>query len=186
MQDKNIVELYLNRDQSAIKATRQKYERYLMTIAQNILSDSEDSRECVSDTYLAAWGSIPPNNPSVLSTYLAKITRRIAIDIFRKRNRIKRQQSEYDLSLDELADCISSDRTTESEFDLKLLVRLINDFVLTLSEAERHLFIGRYYFLDPLKKVADYTGVSEAKAKSMLYRIRCRLKAYLNEEGFEI
>ena len=106
MQDEKIVELYWKRDESAVRETQEKYENYLYKIAYNILSDKEDSNESVNDTYLAAWNSMPPHKPNVLSTYLGKLTRRISIDIFRKRNRIKRQVSEYALSLTELQDCI--------------------------------------------------------------------------------
>ena len=106
MQDEKIVELYWQRDESAIEETQGKYGRYLGKIAYNILADLEDSQESVNDTYLAAWNSMPPQKPSVLATYLGKITRRISIDIFRRRHREKRQASEYALSLSELEDCV--------------------------------------------------------------------------------
>lgn len=107
MRDDEIVTLYWKRDERAIKETKNEYGRYLFKIANNILDDFEDSRESVNDTYLAAWNSMPPHRPSILSTYLGKITRRISIDIFRKKNREKRRASEYALSLSELEECIS-------------------------------------------------------------------------------
>ena len=104
MEDEKIVSLYWSRDEAAIRETEAKYDRYLTKIAYNILYNREDSRESVNDTYLAAWNSIPPHRPGVLSVYLGKITRRISIDIFRKRNRLKRRDSEYAVSLAEIED----------------------------------------------------------------------------------
>ena len=186
MQDEKIVELYWQRDESAISETQAKYENYLYKIAYNILSDKEDSNESVNDTYLAAWNSIPPHRPNVLSTYLDKLTRRISIDIFRKRNRIKRQGSEYALSLNELNDCLSSDNSPEKDYETKLLGEVINAFLHTLSDDARNVFIGRYYFLDSVKDVAKYCGISESKAKTLLFRTRNRLREYLEKEGFTI
>lgn len=186
MEDEKIVDLYWQRDESAIRETEQKYARYLTKIAYNILSDFEDSKESVNDTYLHAWNSMPPQKPSILSTYLAKITRRVSIDIFRKRNRGKRQASEYAISLSELEDCISDGSTPEQELDVKLLGEAISRYLLTLSEEARNTFIGRYYYLDSLCEVAAYCGMGESKAKSMLYRTRIGLKAYLQQEGFDL
>ena len=93
MQDERIVELYWQRDESAIQETEQKYGSYLTKIAYNILSDLEDSKESVNDTYMKAWNSMPPHKPNILSTYLGKITRQVSIDILRKRNSLKRQAS---------------------------------------------------------------------------------------------
>ena len=186
MQDTEIVELYWSRDESAITETQNKYERYLTKIAYNVLADFEDSKESVNDTYLAAWNSIPPHRPNVLSVYLGKLTRRISIDIFRRRNREKRRASEYALSLEELGECVQVSDGPEETLDSKLLADAINRFLRSISEEARNAFIGRYYFLDPLKAVAGYCGMSEAKAKSLLFRTRCGLKEYLKKEGFDI
>ncbi len=186
MEDKNIVELYWARNENAITETQNKYENYLTKIAYNILSDMEDSKESVNDTYLAAWNSMPPHKPDVLSAYLSKITRRISIDIFRRKNRQKRQGTEYALSLNELKDCVSKTDSAEDNFEIKLLANAINDFLRTLPDDARNLFIGRYYFLDSLKDAAKYCGMTESKAKSLLFRTRCKLKDHLEKEGFEL
>lgn len=186
MEDERIVNLYWDRDENAIRETERKYSRYLTKIAYNVLNDLEDSRESVNDTYLAAWNSIPPQRPGILATYLAKLTRRISIDIFRKRNREKRRGSEYALSLDELAGMVSAGNTTEEALNAKLLGEAISAYLRTLSPDARNTFIGRYYFLDPLAEVAGYCGMSESKAKSMLYRTRQGLKVYLEKEGFVV
>ena len=186
MRDDEIVTLYWKRDERAIKETKNEYGRYLFKIANNILADLEDSRESVNDTYLAAWNSIPPQRPSVLSTYLGKLTRRISIDLFRKKHREKRRASEYALSLNELEECIPGGSMPEDEVEVKLLAKSINDFLRMQPEAARNLFVGRYYFLDSLKDVARYCGMSESKAKSILFRTRCSLKTHLEQEGFVV
>lgn len=186
MEDEKIVELYWSRNESAIGATEKKYGPYLTKIAYNILANREDSEESVNDTYLHAWNSMPPHKPGTLSSYLAKITRRVSIDLFRKRTRDKRQASEYALSLEELGDCVSAGGTPEEALDVQLLAEAINTFLHAQSEEMRNTFIGRYYFLDSVKTVANYCGMSEAKAKSMLYRTRQNLRHYLTEEGFDL
>lgn len=184
MEDAQIVSLYWDRDESAIRETETKYGRYLTKIACNILNDVEDSRESVNDTYLAAWDSIPPHRPGILSAYLAKLTRRISIDRFRYRTRDKRMGSEYALSLEELGDCVCGGDTTQEAVNEKLLADAIGIYLRLLPENARTAFVGRYYFLDPLKEVAAYCGMSESKAKSLLYRTRVGLKEYLQKEGY--
>ena len=186
MQDESIVALYWERDEAAIEETKNKYERYLFKIAHNILSDFEDSQESVNDTYLAAWNTMPPHKPTILSTYLGKLTRRISIDIFRRKNRSKRRASEYAISLSELEECVTDGSNPEEELEVKLLANAINDFLRTLTKDARNLFIGRYYFLDSLRDAAEYCGMSESRAKSLLFRTRCNLRVYLEKEGFKI
>lgn len=184
MEDEQIVSLYWAREESAIRETEKKYDRYLTKIAHNILNNPEDSRESVNDTYLAAWNSMPPHRPSVLSAYLAKLTRRISIDCFRYRTREKRLGSEYAISLSELGDCVSGGNTTEEIVNVKLLADAIGIYLRTQSAEARTAFLARYYFLDSVRDVAAYLGISESKCKSLLYRTRIGLKAYLEKEGF--
>lgn len=184
MHDDKIVSLYFARDEAAIRETEKKYGRYLSKIAYNILYDREDCRESVNDTYLSAWESIPPQKPDILSTYLAKITRRISIDILRKKSRSKRLPSEYTVSLSELEEALSGGNATEAEIDTRLLADAINGYLRTLPEAARNAFIGRYYFADSIKEIAAYSHTSEAKIKSLLHRTRNKLRLYLEKEGF--
>lgn len=186
MEDNQIVSLYWQRDEAAIRETEVKYDRYLTRIALNILADPEDSRESVNDTYLAAWESIPPQKPVTLQTYLAKLTRRISIDRFRYRTREKRRDSEYALSLSELGDCVSGGNTTEEALNVKLLAEAIGEFLRRQNAQTRHVFIGRYYYLDSVKDIAGYCGMSESKVKTLLHRTRLGLKEYLVKEGFEV
>ena len=186
MEDAQIVSLYWQREESAIRETETKYDRYLTTIAYNILADREDSRESVNDTYLAAWNSMPPHRPGVLSTYLGKITRRISIDRFRYRTREKRKNSEYEISLSELGDCVSGGNTTEEAVNVKLLADAIGIWLRLQPENNRNAFVCRYYYLDSVKEVAVSCGMTESKCKTVLFRMRQSLKEYLEKEGFAV
>lgn len=186
MQDHRIVELFWERDEAAIEATRQKYGSYLFTVAENILSCREDSMECVNDTYFAAWNSIPPNKPQALLSYLCKIARRTAIDIYRRRNRAKRRNSAYDISLSELSECVSDSVTPESHMEYKRLAKAISDYLRAVPQRERTLFLCRYYFMDSLADAARCCNMRESTAKTVLYRMRCSLREYLIKEGFDL
>ena len=183
MEDSEIIALYWDRNETAIDHTNKKYGRYLAKIAYNILADREDSQESVNDTYLAAWNSMPPHKPNVLSSYLGKLTRRISIDLLRKKTSQKRSPGEYVLSLQELEGCISGGNTTEESVDCQILAEAITSYLRSISEEARNVFIGRYYYLDPVKEIANYTRISESKAKILLHRTRQGLWAYLQKEG---
>ena len=186
MQDEKIVGLYFERNELALKETETRFGNYLYKIAFGILNDSSDSEESVNDTYLAAWNSIPPNKPSRLSTYLGKLTRRISIGIFRRKNSQKRIASQYALSISELEEVIQDAKSMEEDMENKALGQAVNDFLRTLSKENRVLFVSRYYFCDSLKDAAKHLGMSEAKAKSSLFRTRQKLRDYLIKEGFEV
>lgn len=184
LDDNSIVKLYLQRNENAIRETEIKYGSYLAKIAQNILGNREDSGEIVNDTYMAAWKTIPPQRPSCLSAYLAKITRCLAVSAFRKSTSQKRQPSEYILSLSELEECIPGETTAEQEVDARLLGEAINSFLRMLPDEARNLFICRYFFMDSIRECAARFNISESKVKSMLHRTRIKLKACLEEEGY--
>ena len=143
MEDRDIVTLYWQRDQEAIRQTDRQYGRYLSSIAFGILADREDSRETVNDTYLRAWDSMPPHRPQVLATYLGRITRQLSIDRWRTRGRAKRGGSQYALSLEELGDCVSGAATPEEALDLAELGRAIGDYLRTLPLPARRAFLCR-------------------------------------------
>jgi len=186
MDDIIIVEMYWQRDENAIAETEKKYSRYLTKIAHNILADLEDCKESVNDTYLKAWNSMPPHKPSILSTYLGKITRQTSIDIYRKHSSKKRWGSEYAISLSELEECLPSGSSPEQEVEVNLLAGTISDYIRRLSPKTRNVFVGRYYFMDSIKIVAANNSMSESKVKSMLYRTRLGLKEHLEKEGFSL
>ncbi len=185
MQDYEIVDLYFSRSESAINATDEKYGAYLTKIAYNVTNNDEDSKESVNDTYLAAWNSMPPHRPSVLRTFLSKLTRRIAIDKVRMSTRKKRIGSQYELSLSELQSCVGSPDVGDT-LDAKLLGEAISAFLREQSPDARNAFICRYYFLDSVRDTAARLCMSEAKLKSLLHRTRAALREYLTKEGFEV
>lgn len=184
MEDNEIVRLYLDRNEKAIDQTGRKYGRYLGKIAYNILRNAEDCKECLNEAYLAAWNSIPPQKPAVLRTYLVMLVRRICVKRAEKKYSQKRLGNEYAVSLSELEECISDSDRVDEDMELEQLIETINSYLRNISEEARSLFIGRYYYLDSLKKAASYCGMSESKAKSMLYRTRCGLREHLIKEGY--
>ncbi len=177
--DEAIVNLYWDRNKEAIRITQEKYEKYLMKIAYSVLNDMQDSEESVNETYLKAWNSMPEQRPSILSTYLGKITRQYSIDIYRKRNREKRKGSEYTVSLSELEECVEGGSTPEEELDLKLLAEAIETYLYTLKKDARAAFVMRYFYSDSLHEISKSLGMTEAGVKSMLHRVRVGLKAQL-------
>ncbi len=183
MHDSQIVELYLARNEDAINETEAKYSAYLSKIAYNILGDFEDAKESVNDTYLKAWNSIPPTVPQSLSMYLAKITRRASIDIYRKKHTRKRFDCEYGRVLEEIELDFADDNSVEESVELKFLGEKISEYLRTVSSDARNIFLCRYYFCDSIKKIAQMSGYSEAKVKSSLHRTRVGLKDFLRREG---
>lgn len=183
MEDSCIVELYWERSENAIVETSSKYGNYCYSIAYNILANVEDADEIVNDTYLGAWNSMPPHRPSILSTFLGKITRRISIKKWQEKNAIKRGGGEIVLALDELEDCIASGNNVENEIGAEELAKVIDAFIILLPVTERRVFICRYWYLDSILAICEQFGFSQSKVKSMLHRTRSRLQSYLREEG---
>ena len=184
MDDKAIVELYFARSEKAISETANKYGGYCYSIANNILSNKEDSEESVNDTYLAAWNNMPPRHPSILATFLGKITRYISLDRWKSRSAYKRGGGEVTLALEELDEFLSSGESTEEVVEKKELIRSINRFLDNLPETERNLFVCRYWYLDPVQQIADRYGFTLSKTASMLRRTREKLCNQLKKEGF--
>lgn len=186
MEDNEIISMFVSRNENALRETQNKYGNYLYKIAFNILGSGEDSAECVNDTYYKAWESIPPMMPTKLSTYLGALVRNISITLLRKQNAAVRAPSQYTLSLDELAECVSSQETVDQQIDLGVLARAISDYLRTLSEEARSIFMCRYYFSDPINEIAANFGSTESKIKSSLFRTRNGLKKYLEDQGFNV
>lgn len=184
MEDSEIVELYWRRVESAIGETARKYGGYCRSIARNILADPQDSEECVNDTYLGAWNSMPPHRPTALSTFLGKITRRIAIHRLQERKAEKRGGGEVPLALEELSSVLSAGDVTQEQVELKALTASIDRFLSALPQPERDIFVSRYWFLMPLAEISAAFGFRLSKTKSMLFRTRKKLGEHLREEGF--
>lgn len=183
MEDVRIVDLYWARSETAIAETSAKYGKYCYTIAYNVLANAEDADESVNDTYLAAWNSMPPQRPSVLSSFLGKITRRISIDKWRAHSAKKRGGGEMILALDELTDCVPFGTNVEQAVEAAELGKAIDRFVMALPLMERRVFICRYWYLDSIASICRRFGFSQSKVKVMLHRTRNSLRKYLEKEG---
>lgn len=184
MDDQAIIDLYFDRSESAIAETAQKYGSYCYCIAYNILADKEDSEESVNDTYMAAWNNIPPRMPSVLATFLGKITRNISLNRWKSLRAYKRGGGEVTLALEELDGCIGGGENPEESLEKKELLRCVNHFLAGLPEMERKVFVCRYWYLDSVPDIAGYLGWSQSKVTSMLHRTRAKLRKQLEKEGF--
>lgn len=184
VEDSKIVDLYWERSEQAISETQNKYGHYCLSIARNILPTREDAQESVNDTYLAAWNAMPPNRPSVLSTFLGKLTRRISIDRWRILSADKRGGGNTALALEELAECIPGGSDPEAEVETKELASTIGSFLDTLSSTERQIFLMRYFDLTNIQNISSKFNMSPSKVKSMLFRIRNKLREHLEKEGY--
>lgn len=182
MDDDSIVQLFFARSEKAISETVAKYGGYCFSIANHILENREDSEESVNDTYLAAWNNIPPRHPSVLATFLGKITRYISLDRWKKRRAGKRGGGQVPIALEELEECVAGG-DTERTFESRELTRCLNRFMEALPGQERSIFVCRYWYLDSIQEIAQRFGFSESKVKSMLHRTRGKLRAVLEKEG---
>lgn len=185
MDDNKIIDLYWNREESAINATDEKYGRYLMKIAMNILCRYEDSEECVNDTYLDTWNQIPPTRPKYLLPYIGRITRNKSIGKLKYLTADKRN-GDINILMSELEECFTSYNTPESIYDNKEIGRTISDFLRTCKKEYRYIFIRRYWFSDSISDISNELEMSQSKVKSILFRVRNKLRKYLEKEGYII
>lgn len=185
MGDNEIVELYINRDERAIEATKDKYERYCYSIAYNILGDAGDSEECVNDTYLGAWNSIPPNRPQVLGAFLGRITRNVSLNK-RRYLSAKKRDCEVLSALDELQQCIAGCENVERDVEEKELSKVIDDFLRKLPEFDRKVFVCRYWYMDSIADICNQFNCKESKIKMRLKRVRDKLCERLKKEGEDL
>ena len=184
MEDEKILELYWHRDEDAIAQTDRTYGRRLQALANRITQDPEDARECVSDTYLAAWNTIPPKRPQYLFAYLSRICRNFAFGILDYKGAGKRCGEILPLT-QELEGCIP-DKRFEDCRSAEELGRIISDFLRAESKESRLIFLRRYYYADSVKSIAVRYGISESKVKTRLHRCREKLRKYLMKEGIRV
>lgn len=180
MEDTSIIELYFARNEDAIIETAKKYGGYCHQISINILANPQDAEECVNDTWLKTWHSIPPQRPGVLRLFLATITRNLSVNCY-KAQRAKRRNRELELSLEELAECIPMQEENADE-----LPALLNDFLRSLPQDERSIFVLRYWHSYPVKHLAKVFGLSEGAMSNRLWRTREKLRSYLLERGYTV
>ena len=184
MEDKRIVALFLERNEQALTETKRIYHRYLTRIAHNILHNPQDTEECVNDTYLRAWNAIPPHQPTRLSVFLGKITRRLALDRYTALTAKKRGGSTTADLLEEWRDALPD---TEGDPTDDLAVRdALNRFLRQLPTEKRRVFIRRYWYGDPVHTIDTNHHTTESRIKMMLTRTRGELKTFLEKEGISL
>ena len=180
MEDEKIVSLYWERDESAIRLTEEKYGKYCYAIAYNILHSHGDSEECVNDTWCGAWNAMPPQRPTVLRGFIARITRNIAIDRYRYDSAQKRG-AEVECAIDEYWECIpNTDAPIDDEYALK---QAINGFLASLDVRTRVIFMRRYWYSMSVADIAEGMRLSESYVSVILHRTRTKFKNYLTNEG---
>ncbi|MBE6977261.1 MAG: sigma-70 family RNA polymerase sigma factor [Ruminococcaceae bacterium] len=181
--DEKIVEMYWKRDPDAIQETDNKYGSLLWTVAYNILSDEQDCEECQNDTYFNVWNAIPSTRPSSFAAYVVQVVKRIALNRYKEKSRQKRIPSQLTISIEDLKKSISSGVTVEEEYDVKEVSRMISEYLWSLNERQQHLFIDRYYMLEPVEKTAAELQISVQTAYRELTKIKQGLKKYLERNG---
>ena len=186
MDDAKIVQLYWDRNEQAIPVTADKYGSYCSSIAKNILGNKEDAEECVNDTYMSAWNSMPPHRPSILSAFLGKIVRNLSFNRYKYNTAGKRGGGELPMVLEELSDLVSGKDDFEQAFDQKELTKPIDTFLDSLSPEKRSIFISRYWYTDSVSEIAVRYGMKEGAVSMTLNRLRLKLHNYLLERGFEL
>ena len=186
MDDSSIVDLYLARDEQAIRESAERYGSRLRELACGIVNDAPAAEECENDAYLQAWNSIPPHEPrTYLYAFLARITRHIALNFCRDRERLKRSAHVCELSA-ELEQCIPAPDDAACRLDEAELGRVLNGFLASLPTQKRNIFLRRYWFLDSVAVISDRFGLSESSVKTTLFRCRVQLRQKLIKEGYTL
>lgn len=183
MEDKEIIKLFFARSEQAARETAAKYGRYLSAVAGNILPDARDAEEAVNDAYLAAWNSIPPHTPQALGAYLAKLTRRAALKVWRSKDAKKRGDGQAEAALEELASILPGGDDPVQAVETWELTEAMNLFLAALPDTERRVFMRRYWYMDSIAQISQRFGFTQSKVKSMLARTRAKLLAHLEKEG---
>ncbi len=186
MDDEGIIRLYWDRDETAITETSKKYGKYCFSIAYSILNDHEDSEECVNDTYTKVWNSIPPKKPSILSAFIGRIVRNLALDQYKRKTAQKRGGNTMDVILDEIGEIASDVSSPEDQLSHQELADMINDFLSSLPIEKRVMLVRRYWYADDIKSIASRLGVSENTVSVSIRRLRIKLRDYLRSRGYEL
>lgn len=183
MEDKDIIRLYFERSEDAISETALKYSGLLSRIAYGILRSREDAEECVNDTYMKAWNSIPPGNPKRLSAFLGKITRNLSLNRYEQMTALKRGGGSRELALEELEECVPAPGNVQSEAEDAELAELINSFLDRCTKESRIIFMRRYWYFCTVSEIAEDMHLGESKVKMSLHRTRKKLKQFLERKG---
>ena len=186
MDDNQIIELFFARDEGAIEAASREYGPYCASIANGILADRGAAEECVNDTWLKCWQSIPPQRPRSLKSYAGRVARNLALSVLRSESAQKRGGRQVQLALDELSEVVSGGDTPEGALDRKAFQAALDGFLADLPERSRNLFLRRYWYLDSVEALAKRFHMSRSHVTTTLHRLRQRLRVHLQQEGFEL
>ncbi len=185
--DAQILNLFIERSEGAIARAQMAYNAYMSTIAYNILANNEDVKECINDTLLKVWNTIPPNKPNSLKAYIGTIIRNVALDRYRKEHSKKRSlDNGFCQVLDELNECIPNVNDTYKIFESSQISAIISDYLASISAEKRYIFVSRYYYAQPIKTISKDLHLSQANIKTILFRTRKELKEKLEAEGVYI
>ncbi len=185
MEDSKIIDLYFERSEEAITRTAEKYGRLCRSIALRVVGSYEVAHGGENDTYVAVWNSIPPTRPNIFSAFLSRISRNIALNRY-EYNRAGKRNSQFDLVLEELEECLASPCSVEDSYIAGEIAGMINEFLEKLKAETRVIFVRRYYYADSVKEIAQRLGVGESKVKTTLFRVRQELRAYLETQGVQV
>lgn len=186
LSDEKIIELYWKREEKAIKETDKKYGKYLYTIAYNIVHDRLDCEECLNDTYLGTWNSIPPAKPTKFQVFLSKIMRNFAFDRFKRNTALKRIPSELVISMDELGECFDNGISTEEEYFIGEVCKTLNEFLSKQSKRREFIFVCRYYYADSVANIAKMLEVSDKTVYRELSELRKEFKEEIEKGGYTL
>jgi len=186
MEDEMIIDLLFQRDEDGLREAGVKYGKYLKTVAFRILGNSEDTEECLNDTWVRTWNAIPPERPTYFRAFLAKIIRNLALNRLEEQSAKKRGSGETAVCLDELSEVIADPSSVESEMEGEALREAIDRFLLGLMQEQRNVFLQRYFYFYSIKELSQMYGWGESRLKTTLFRIRNSLKEYLLKEGFTV
>lgn len=188
IEDNDIIELFIARDESAVAEVRKKYGGLCYSIAYNVLHNKEDAEECVNDLYISLWNAVPPAAPNNLKAYICKVVRNISL-LRLKYNEAGKRNSKLSVSLSEIESALEGSEDTASDLTAAeegMAGKLISEFLRQQKSEQREVFIRRYWFMDSIKQIAMDYSFSESKVKSMLVRTRSKLKRYLKKGGIDI
>ena len=184
MEDRQIVDLYWARSESAITETDKKYGRYCHYIAYQILSDDLDAEEIVNDTYLKTWNTVPPSYPDPLKTYVGMISNQLALNRYDEKTAAKRGGGKMPLIFHELDECLADEEESIDIAEAVVLRDLLNRFIWSLPKKTRNIFVRRYWYASSLAEIAEEYGMKESAVAMLMFRTRQKLREFLQKEGF--
>ena len=184
--DEKIIDMYWERNPNAIQETDEKYGALLRNVAYNILSDALDCEECQNDTYFDVWNAIPSARPTAFSAFIVQIMRRTAIDRYRKKSSKRRVPSQLTLSIEDLENSICNSLSIEEAYEAKEIGKMVNDYVASLNDRQRYIFIDRYYMAESVEKIASDLAIPVKTAYLEIGKIKKGLRKYLERNGVHV